>query len=61
MSITFICLNSGGRGLFDTPPEPIRGNIENVTDPEHYALGYFGASEISEARLVIKESLLLHI
>jgi len=44
----------GDRGLFDTPPAPIRGNIENITNPENYALGYFGASEISEARLIIR-------
>jgi len=44
----------GDRGLFDTPPAPIRGNIENRTNQDNYALGYFGASEVSEARLIIR-------
>ncbi len=44
----------GDRGLFDTPPAPIRGNIENLTNADNYALGYFGASEVSEAHLIIR-------
>ncbi len=45
----------GGRFIFDTPPAPIKGNIENVTDPGRYALGYFGASEVSQAEILIQE------
>ena len=33
-------------GLFDTPPDPVRGNFINVMDDENYALGFFGASSI---------------
>lgn len=33
-------------GLFDTPPDPIRGNFINVMNDENYALGFFGASSI---------------
>ena len=29
-------------------------NIENITNPENYPLGYFGASEVSEAELIIQ-------
>ncbi len=45
----------GGRVIFDTPSAPIKGNIENVTDPERYPLGYFGASEVSQAEILIQE------
>jgi hypothetical protein len=44
----------GGGGGLSTPPAAIRGNIENVTDPDHYPLGYFYASEISIATLNVK-------
>jgi hypothetical protein len=44
----------GSRGGLSTPPAPIRGNINNLTNPEHYPLGYFYASEISKATLTIK-------
>lgn len=39
-----ITVNVGG--LFDTPPDPVRGNFINVMDDENYALGFFGASSI---------------
>lgn len=44
-----------GRAIFDTPPAAIKGNIENVMDPERYPLGYFGASEVSQAEILIEE------
>ena len=43
-----------GGGPFDAPPSTIRGNIENLTNPENYPLGYFGASEVAEAEMIIQ-------
>lgn len=40
--------------LFDTPPATIRGNVANVTNPDNYALGYFGAHEVSEGKIVVE-------
>ena len=40
--------------LIDTPPVPVRGNIRNVSNPDDYALGYFFASQVSEAIHVIE-------
>lgn len=42
-------------GIFDTPPVPIRGNIVNITNPDNFGLGYFSASEVSVAKIVIEE------
>ncbi|MEM6841377.1 MAG: DUF4249 domain-containing protein [Bacteroidota bacterium] len=42
-------------GLFDTPPDPIRGNITNTTDEENYALGFFGASSVAGESVVVGE------
>ncbi len=42
-------------GLFDPPPAPIRGNIRNVDDPNDYGLGYFNASDIDVAAIVIEK------
>jgi len=41
-------------GLFDPPPAPIRGNIRNVDDPNDYGLGYFNASDVDVAEIVIE-------
>lgn len=41
--------------LIDVPPALIRGNIRNLTDPDNFAMGYFGASEVDERALVIIE------
>ena len=46
---------SAERGMFDTPPATIRGNVINVTDSGHYPLGIFGASEVAEAEIVIQD------
>lgn len=43
-----------GGGPFDAPPATIRGNIENITNPNNYPLGYFGASEVAEAEMIIQ-------
>lgn len=36
--------------IFAPPPDRIRGNVENLDDPERFALGYFGASAVSMKR-----------
>ena len=46
---------TGKNPFFLTPASLIRGNIENLTNPERYALGYFGASEVDTAELRIVE------
>jgi hypothetical protein len=43
-----------GEGLYDSPPVPIRGNIQNLTNPDNYPLGYFGAGEVDEQEIVIQ-------
>ena len=37
-----------GGGPFETQPATVRGNCINITNPEHYPLGYFRASEVDE-------------
>jgi hypothetical protein len=44
----------GNRGGLNTPPAAIRGNIQNLTNPDRYPLGYFYASEISIGRLEVQ-------
>jgi hypothetical protein len=44
----------GNRSGLTTPPAPIRGNIENLTNPDNYPLGYFYASEISVAAITVQ-------
>jgi hypothetical protein len=46
---------SSERGMFDTPPATVRGNVRNLDDPDLYPLGFFGASEVAEAEIVISE------
>jgi hypothetical protein len=40
----------GDGSPFSVPPSDAKGNVANVTRPERRALGYFMASEVSEAR-----------
>ncbi|MCF8225151.1 MAG: DUF4249 domain-containing protein [Bacteroidales bacterium] len=44
--------------LFDPPPTPVTGNIENTEDPYEPVLGYFQVSGVSEKRIFIKRSVL---
>ncbi|MFH4968769.1 DUF4249 domain-containing protein [Gaetbulibacter sp. M240] len=37
-----------GGGPFETQPATVRGNCINETNPEHYPLGYFRASQVDE-------------
>ncbi len=39
--------------LFDTPPSPIIGNIQNVNDPYEPVLGFFEVSGVSEKRVFV--------
>lgn len=40
--------SDGGGGPFETQPATVRGNCINQTNPDHYPLGYFRASEVDE-------------
>jgi len=40
---------------FDTPPVPIIGNVHNRSNPNKYALGFFGTAGIDRAAVVIGE------
>ncbi|MBK7871277.1 MAG: DUF4249 domain-containing protein [Saprospiraceae bacterium] len=40
--------------LFDTPPATIKGNIFRVDEPKVKVLGFFGASAVAEATIVIE-------
>lgn len=42
-------------GPFDTPPVPIKSNIENLTNPDKPALGFFGTAAVSHAQVVVGE------
>lgn len=43
-----------GGGPNEAPPATLRGNIKNITNPENYPLGFFGASEVAEAELLVR-------
>ncbi|GAA4282418.1 DUF4249 family protein [Gaetbulibacter aestuarii] len=43
-----------GGGPFETQPATVRGNCINVTNPEHYPLGYFRASQVDEFIYTVK-------
>ncbi len=45
---------TAGADIFTPPPATIRGNIRNLTNADNYALGYFGASAVAEAVLVVR-------
>ena len=40
--------STGGGGPFSVPPASIRGNVANLTRPDHYPLGYFLTAEVRE-------------
>jgi hypothetical protein len=42
---------SADGSIFSVPPSSVRGNVANRTDPRRYPLGYFFATEVSEARI----------
>jgi hypothetical protein len=48
-------------GLFETPPGAVPGNISNPDDPDEQVLGYFFASAVDTARLLVLPDELSHI
>lgn len=42
--------------LFDPPPTPVTGNMENVNDPLEPVLGYFEVAGVTEKRIFISRS-----
>ena len=38
---------------FDTPPVPIIGNVHNLSNPDKYALGFFGAAGVDRAAVIV--------
>jgi hypothetical protein len=44
---------TGRGGPFSTPPASVRGNVANLTEPEHRALGYFLATTAVERTAVV--------
>lgn len=53
MTILIEQTQEGGRP-FNTTPSTIRGNITNITNPNHYPLGYFRLSETYKASLILE-------
>lgn len=43
-----------GGGPFETQPATVRGNCINQTNPDHYPLGYFRASQVDEYIYTVK-------
>ena len=43
-----------GGNPFSTTPSTVRGNLSNLTNPEHYPMGYFRLSETYSASLVLE-------
>jgi hypothetical protein len=46
---------TGGGSPFSTPPASVRGNVENLTRPDHRALGFFLAAEARWRTLVVPQ------
>lgn len=45
--------STGQGGPFSTPPASVRGNVANLTNPAHRALGFFLAAQVHEQVLVV--------
>jgi Domain of unknown function (DUF4249) len=41
--------------IFDTPPSPLVGNVQNTTDPEDAALGYFEVASVQINRVYLQD------
>jgi len=53
MTILIDQTEEGGRP-FNTTPSTTRGNMSNLTNPDHYPLGYFRLSETYKASLILE-------
>jgi hypothetical protein len=53
MTVLIEQTQEGGRP-FDTTPSTIRGNISNLSNPDHYPVGYFRLSETFKASLILE-------
>ena len=54
MNIIIAQTGQDSGGPFDAPPAVLKGNIRNITDPSHYALGYFAIARTYSKKIVIK-------
>ncbi len=51
----FAIYSQNGNGTpFDPPPANVRGNVRNLSTAAEYAVGYFTATEVAEASIVVK-------
>jgi len=44
----------GQGSIFSVPPASVRGNVANLTNPEHYPLGYFLAAQVAQATATLE-------
>lgn len=49
-------LFGGSGGFLQPPPATLKGNVRNLTRPEHYPLGYFSAGEVDVETFVVSDS-----
>ncbi len=43
-----------GEGLYEQQPIMVKGNLQNITNPEQEVLGYFGASVVRSKRIFVQ-------
>ncbi|MDZ4674992.1 MAG: DUF4249 domain-containing protein [Gemmatimonadota bacterium] len=46
---------TGGGSPFSTPPASVRGNVANLTRPEHRALGFFLTADVRSRSLIVPD------
>lgn len=46
---------TGGGSPFSTPPASVRGNVANLTRPEHRALGFFLTADVQTRTLIVPD------
>lgn len=40
-------------GLYEAQPQPVKGNMHNITNPDKEVLGFFGASSVKSKRIFV--------